>query len=512
MHTEPPYRPGPPTLPSVTKNCEFYICKVTPNDALLVVSHPLPFFTMIYTQKAYHFNKSKELQSVVEPSPQPKITHLFSCLPEEPHPRLSLFSDTHRTYHPSVGWLDGRIPDCPLFEESSRIYEIVTAIKRRLLDYALEGCKEILTSHLREGNSADNLLHDSINARPDLWKAVLSTQHYGVVYLISRSDAREIYLPLIKAHSNETQAIDEFLRANAAGIRAMNYAVHAYITRDGLQVDYATSFVPPNAISSVGERHVVIRAVDFARSSESMLAETNPLWDLHDFAHLSCATLCPPLYGNKYQTHLALLQKSLTALVRSPGMNTGTGPKISDGMIFSQLLTPMFTDALEQNKYYTYESLTERLATDLSEYLLGRRALKHLSTGNMITLSEPITPTQLAVLVQNKNYEHPASEIEQRVFARGGPAGSPDDVLLPMSARERIEYLAASKSWMYFEVRNTIKHRAHKAAYKIVCTQLIQEAEQDAEAEKEFLRAIMSNLMFEDWRAGGQVNLWSLLI
>ncbi|KAF2123483.1 hypothetical protein P153DRAFT_303864 [Dothidotthia symphoricarpi CBS 119687] len=459
----------------------------------------------------HHFQKIKRLQSGVECSPSSKSINTSARLAKSPPRSLTLFSDTCHTYHPSISWLDGLISDYPLFDESSRIHEIITAMKSRLLHYALEGCRAILAPLLSKSNSADNLLCNSINTRPDVWKAVLSAQHYGVIYLVSRSDARDIYLSSIKAHPSETQAIDEFLRVDAAGIRAINYAVHAYIRRDGLRVDHASSFVPPNAISSVGERHVVIRAVDFERTSESVLAETIPLWDLHDFAHLSCATLCPSLFGNKYQTHLALLHKSLTALVRSPGMSAGTGPKISDGMIFSQLLTPMFTEALKQNKSYTYASLTEKLAIDLAEYLLGQKALKHLSTGNMMTLSEPITPIQLAVLVQNKGYELPASEIEQRVFTRGGPTGSSDDVLLPMSAKERIEYLATSRSWMYFEVRNTIKHRAHKTAYKIVCSRLMQKAKEGSDKQKELLCIIKSHLMFEDWQAGEQINLWSFL-
>ena len=424
---------------------------------------------------------------------------------------LDVFANAPVEYEPSVDWLDGLKPAHPCFDDSARIEKITTEIKNDLLEYALEACHHLLKSPPHDSILQHAFLCTSFSLRPNLWIAALSAQHYGVIYLVSRFEAREKYHSIMVTHPEEVDTIDNFLQTDAAGIRAINYAVHAYITRGRLLVDHAAGFVPPNAISSLGERHVTVRAADFTHSAQSMLAEAAPLWDLHDFAHLSCATLCPPLFGNKYQSHLAPLPKQLTALIRSPGMRTAKGPKISDGMIFSELLTPLFTDEIEGQTKHTYTSLTRKMAQDLADYLLARRGLRHLSTGQVLTLSVPISPTQLAVLVQNKSYELPASELEQRVFTRGGPAGSVHDVLLPMTARERVQFLAESRSWLYFEVRNTTKHRAHKQAYGIVCEELMKRAEGDGE-EMRLLEKVKENIAYEDWMKGERLNLWELVI
>ena len=128
-------------------------------------------------------------------------------------------------------------------------------------------------------------------------------------------------------------------------------------------------------------------------------------------------------------------------------MRSAKGPKLFDGMVFSELLTRLFTDEVERGggTQHTYASLTGRLVGDLVDYLLAQRGLQHLSTVTVLKLPAPVTSAQLAVLAENKGYELPASEIERRVFTRGGPVGSVHDVLLPMTARERVKFLAESR-------------------------------------------------------------------
>ena len=121
------------------------------------------------------------------------------------------------------------------------------------------------------------------------------------------------------------------------------------------------------------KRHALCFSYIVPPSAISFLGERTPLWDLHDFAHLSCATLYLALFSSKYQTHLAPLPKQFTALVRSPGMRSAKGPKLFNGMVFSELLTRLFTDEVERGggTQHTYASLTERLAGDLVDYLLA---------------------------------------------------------------------------------------------------------------------------------------------
>ncbi|KAI0426006.1 hypothetical protein F5Y09DRAFT_78941 [Xylaria sp. FL1042] len=427
----------------------------------------------------------------------------------------SIFARLSASYDPSIHWLDGSSPAHPYFDNDTKIQSIVAELKDDILAFALEACQLILDNVTLADEIKQRHLSETLSQIPDLWRAVILTQHYGVIYFMSRFEARTRYYPLMNQNPLLLDAIDIFLRSNDdGGIRVINYAVHALVTRGNLRVDYATSCVPPNAIAAVGPRHVLVRAADFNnRSASEVLACSSPMWDLHDFAHLTCAALSQELYGNKYQDHLLQLPKPLTALIRSPGLHTATGPLISDGLVFSELLTKLFTDTVAKNTWsghqQTYQDLCMELATALAEYYLAKRPLEHPSTGRQLMLPEPISLTELAVLVQNKNYELPASEIEQRVFTRGGPSGAGKDVLLGLSARRRAARLAESTSWGYFEVRNTIKHRAHKEAYRMVCESLMERAVN--EGERKLLEKIRDNLDYKDWEAGKRIILWDLV-
>jgi hypothetical protein len=423
---------------------------------------------------------------------------------------LPLFADIPGDFNPEVDWLDGSSPDHPFFDNHSDIQSIIHSIKGHLLHNVFLGCKAILGKLPQPQTQGVSTLRRSLDEKPELWKAIISAQKYGVVYLISRSDARQQFWPLVQENPVEADEIDAYLREDATAIRAINYAVYRLVTKGVFKVDNPTRFVPPNAISCVGGGHIAVRKGDFEKSIEEILGNPNPLYDLHDFAHLTVATLSPELFGNKYFSDLVKLDSSFTALIRSPGMKTGRGIKISDGILFSEFLTELFTHEVEatakQQKSHTYRSLAETMARMLADYLIGCRALKHCSTRNMIEADKPITPTQLAVLVQNKAYELTASEIEQRFFTRGGSEGDGRDLLDTMMARQRIEYLATSKSWLYFEVRNTVKHRAHKEAYRMVAMHYLEKG-----VEADLCRKILENLTYKDWRRGERLNLWSFI-
>jgi hypothetical protein len=425
---------------------------------------------------------------------------------------VPLFATLSSSYNPFTEWLDNGTPFHPKFDDAVRVQIIVTGIKDGLLTFALEACQIILDSLDPSDEPGHKALSESLLLNPTLWKAAILAQHYGVIHFMSRWEARSLYYPLMAQNPTTTDAIDKFLNSHdAASTRIINFAVHAYVLRGGLRVDHATSCVPPNCISAAGPRHVIVRDEDFARRSpQEVLTTATPMWDLHDFAHISCATLCPELYGNKYQSHLLRLPRKLTALVRSPGLRTTKGPLISDGLVFTEILTKLFTEAVSKDTdQKTYKSLTSDLAHTLAAYYLGERGLEHPSAGRILLLEVPITPTQLAVLAQNKRYELPASELEQRVFTRGGPANSKEDVFAGCSARRKAELLAESRTWTYFEVRNTIKHRAHKQAYKLVCDVLLGRVKDDT--EKILLEKVRANIGYKDWENGDDIVLWDLL-
>ncbi|KAJ5519642.1 hypothetical protein N7463_000095 [Penicillium fimorum] len=129
-----------------------------------------------------------------------------------------------------------------------------------------------------------------------------------------------------------------------------------------------------------------------------------------NIAHLSAASVSPSLYGSKYFTHLIKPSSELTALIRSPKMKTLVPtPRYSDGVIFSELLAILFTSDIEAvqkaEKVHTYVSLTDILAEYVADYLMGRPELQHRTTGEMLTVKNPISAVELATLVQNKAYE-----------------------------------------------------------------------------------------------------------
>ena len=511
-------------------------------------------------------------------------------------------------YDPSTDWLDGASPRHPFFDNPTRLASIINEIKNHVAAHLLTGVGKLLALLSKQDpTTTTSKLQEILVSNPSLWLAVLSAQKFGVIYWLSRADARD-YLPLVRAHQAEAQLIDGFLSANNGlnGARIFRYAVRRVVqdgqpsqhSQDGIQkprdgnrdvkgsakdsvkgdvkesvkenrketgkgavtgkgngkvnmkekwltVTHRNRFIPPNAVSCTGNHVVAVRAREWMLPADYSLFLSpedgdNVAYDLHDFAHLTAAILSPTLFGSRYFLgHLGSLDHSLTQLIASPGISSGLGPKLSDGMIFSEILMGAFTDTVDEHFHFhshnhiteqgtgqgekgtgrehDYASLEDTCADLLSEYLLAQRSLVHLSTGTQMGLSknESISTIQLAVLAQNKAYELPAAEIEQRIFTRGGPIGDARDILEKMNAVQRIEFLATtSQSWLYFEVRQTIKHRAQKSGYRKVAERWLQnlkENKQEDQRERELARKILENITYEDWYAGRRLDLWQVV-
>jgi hypothetical protein len=75
-----------------------------------------------------------------------------------------------------------------------------------------------------------------------------------------------------------------------------------------------------------------------------------------------------------------------------------------------------------------------------------------------------------------------------------------------MTGIERIKYLSTSESWLYFEVRNTIKHRAHKEAYRLVAIHFMAN-----QVQVNLVAKILENIAYEDWREGRRLDLWAVV-
>lgn len=477
------------------------------------VSQASPDFWINYTMYAlarvlqnllHRYLKDPPVESTYNDGPQPP------CIP--PRATLHPFESLHPSYDPSTEWLDGQTPPYPHFNDAARIRLHVKAVKGALLKYILEGCKLLLE---RQENHS---LLVSIDQDERLWVAAISVHKYGVLYFAARWECRKEFLSTIESNRHLFDRINGFLSCDSNSNRAINYGVHRLVNSSDLKVDYQTRLIPPTAISAIGINHVAVRAKDYDGESIRLLDQPTALWDLHDFAHLSAASVAPELYGSKYFTDLIKLPSKLTALIRSPKMNTAEpNPLYSDGVIFSELLTVLFTAEIELvhngERKHTYESLTHTLAEKVADYLLAQCALQHLTTGQMLKANSPISVIELATLAQNKAYELTASEIEQRVFTRGGPAGDSRDELDGLPAFDRIKFLASCRRWMYFEIRNTIKHRAQRLAYQKVAERMLAQDRtlSIACSDRALLTSILDNIRYQGWENGSVVNLWQMI-
>ena len=150
-------------------------------------------------------------------------------------------------------WLDGVVPYHPDFEKAVRIQDIITPIKSLLLSKILEGCERLVRNFEYRDTIMFTILHSSFHHHNRLWQAVISGHKYGVIYLCSRSDARDFYLDVVKKSPSETQLVNDFLSKDYAAIRAINYGVHQFIHDETIEKDFASKFVPPNAIAAIGE-------------------------------------------------------------------------------------------------------------------------------------------------------------------------------------------------------------------------------------------------------------------
>jgi hypothetical protein len=136
------------------------------------------------------------------------------------------------------------------------------------------------------------------------------------------------------------------------------------------------------------------------------------------------------------------------------------------------------------------------------------KSLLHPTTKTYMKADAPVLVEQLATLVQNKFYELPAAEIEQKMFVRGG--NDDRDPLQPMTTLERIEHIRnLGGQWLYFEKRNTVRHRAHMETYGRIAINLFEKSRD--QAEKRLLQFIMDKAAYKTYLTGNDPNLWHIL-
>ena len=177
---------------------------------------------------------------------------LHQPTPIETRNSVAFFEDVSDMYDPTSDWLDGMIPAHPSFGKDAQIQDILTSVKGFLLNKILDGCLELVQDVRYQSIDMFSILNSSLHKNTGLWQAIVSTQKYGVIYLCSRSDARNIYLELLQKNPHKAQLVNNFLSQDSAAIRAINYGVHQYIHDATICTTLARKFVPPYAIAAIG--------------------------------------------------------------------------------------------------------------------------------------------------------------------------------------------------------------------------------------------------------------------
>jgi hypothetical protein len=398
-------------------------------------------------------------------------------------------------------WAEGSTPYHPHFEDETRIREIVRNLKAELISHLVDGSARLFAHQAAppfDFNNPDTL---------ECWRLALCAQKYGVVYLLSRHQAAAIDPNFLSDHGETINTIGHILRTDGNANRIFNYAIRAYVRSPQRSVTFSNELVPPNGIASRGKDALTVREQDFfAAPAEAGLDTPAALYDLHDFAHQTASTLCPQLYGTTYFDSLIHLPAEMKALILSPGLRTTRAVAFSDGLVFSELLLGLLGRIA--SRISDAEETVAALAEAAVPYFLDGKELRHPTTNTDMASERPISLDQLGTLVQNKFYELPASEVEQKVLTRGG--NDDRDPLAKMTTLERIHFIAGLGSqWLYFEKRNTLRHRAHLDCYRRVAQRLLDEAQEPS--DKEFLQLIVDKAHYRPYIARQDRNLWSVV-
>jgi hypothetical protein len=326
---------------------------------------------------------------------------------------------------------------------------------------------------------------------------------YGAIYWIDRRKAARISEQAM-ACGPMLQRMADALALDSGVNRIFNHAVCAWVHARPERLKYSRIRLPRNGIMSVSGDAIYVNRRDFElQTPETAYDCPDALYDLHDFVHHVCACISPELYGCKYFDLFARFDAGLQGLVRDSRHAGDTPNPYGDSLMFRQLSLALF-DAM-QGGDASDRRIVESIADDLARYLRGEAALLQPSTGRSLSVPEMLGPVQLAVLSENKAYEHTASECEEFMFVRGG-AGATADEFSGMATAARIAAIADAPLG-YFERRNFLRHRAQKRAYLLHALYLLESGLVD-DVERELLADIIDNLTFADHVSRRRIDLF----
>ncbi len=261
--------------------------------------------------------------------------------------------------------------------------------------------------------------------------------------------------------------------------------------------------LPQNAFYPTGREEIYFNEQDWVKlSAEADQWQSGAKFDLHDFSHLACATLKTDLYGSKYFGTFLSLAPELRRLLRDRNLRNIEAQPFSDGLLFSELSLGLFDEAIKTLN--TEEEIVAHVARGLCDYLLARKARVQPSSGNWLIPNRPVSVWELAILMQNKLYEHTASEFEKMLFTRGNARGR--DELSDLSPLDRLRWVGSSFI-TYFDRRNFLRHRAHKLALLWTAQELLRTIEPGS-PKAELVRGVITKSTFMDHYCGDDSSLF----
>ena len=377
------------------------------------------------------------------------------------------------------------------FLDELKILQEVKFLKNKLYRYFFYGLS-ILLSHKYPKK------FNHFKKKPILWLISLLLNKYGSIYFLSRND---VLLNACSYNDNDINIVGDFINHHKIGFKVINYSVLRFVQEFNGEVKNSEFLIPKNAINSVSSQTIFVREKDFDHQPiDILLSSYSPLFDLHDFSHLILSRVNSDIFGSKYFPCLLRLNKYFQCLITSPYKFNKTILKVSDGMIFSEILTPYYNNL---DKSISDKKLVNIMSKKIFLYLLGKSKVFSPKINKNIYLNRNITPIELAVLSQNKCYEWPASEIERYVFTRSG-----NDVLDEFFDKDYSEVLHLIKNkptWFYYERRNTLKHRAQRLAYLKLAEYFIEQKGKISSKDTVLSQKVISQLCLKN------ENIWEYI-
>jgi hypothetical protein len=396
-------------------------------------------------------------------------------------------------------WRKQEKPPYPDFSNYARIAQVVRTLKESIYRHLLEG----INFYIARAGLTNRFRLPLSEPEADVWLAALLTKKYGRIYFISRYEARMLLeQPL---NSNDLSFVDRMLSAPEATNAIFNYGILSYLHSVVATIRFPPFKIPAFCVHSAAKDIIFVNEHDFVRFRPDEIFEVPiALYDLHDFSHRACTLLNEELYSAKYfsQTFIGLPSR-LKRLIRDPHFATSDALEHSDSLVFRELSLGIL-DSLNHTTM-TERDIVESISAGLTAYHSAQKALFHPSTARMMTASRPLDMDEVAVLSQNKSYEHIASEFEEQLMTRGG-----DDACDPLSglpttcAAQRI---VTAQQPFYHDRRNYLRHRAQRESYIQYCSDWLL-PRCDSHEDRRFVRQIIRNLTFEDYESGRRLNLF----